>query len=187
MRDIYINVTVAAEVLTEDAQKRINEHNSKTEDSDLEPKDESGHTAEWFRDLALPVPKDLEKAEAQWVKRMNRGQEDEQGYQTTDEDFVELYRGGFFPLKDFRLAVANFDEGSTIFLKGNYTLDVLEDVDEIYGIIHYETRGRCERITDWFYFKWINIPFIRRKRLKKINDNIKKELENGIKNSQESQ
>ena len=136
MKRIKLHLTGVASVITEAAEKRL-----ETNDNYQIPTCKNGLTEEQYRDLGVKLPEDL----------VEKIKQQEEGLPLEDEDFEEQY--SHISLYEDEIVFKVTDsEGTTIFVKGGYTLEVLETVDEIDEYIDFESRNWLEKIRDYFLF-----------------------------------
>ena len=134
MKRIRLHLTGYGDVLTEDAEKKLEKG-----DSYKIPTCDNGKTFDWYEDMAIPIPPELE--ERLKVKDV--------GIKLLDEDFEEVYSDVSLYEDDIVFKVSD-SEGTTIFVKGGYTISVLESVDEIDAYVDYMNRNWLEKIRDYF-------------------------------------
>lgn len=143
MKRIRLSLTGIGEVLTESAEKKLEQGETfKT------PTCDNGQTADWYEDMAIPIPPELEKR----LKEQNNGVELE------DEDFEQVTSDIVVYEDQIKLLVTD-DEFTTIFLHDGLTITVLETSEEIDYYIDYMERSQFEKIRDYilsFYrrIKW---------------------------------
>ena len=114
-------LTGFGEVLTESAEKKLEQG-----DSIRTPTCDNGKTADWYEDMGIKLPEELEE-------RLNK---QDKGIELEDEDFEEIYTEIMVYLDDIKLAVT--DRGlTTVFLKDDLTITVTETADEIDSFIDF--------------------------------------------------
>ena len=137
-------LTGVGEVLTESAEKKLEQGNS-----NREPTCSNGKNEEWYLDMGIPIPKDLEEKLNQQDKVIK----------LEDDDFEEIYTEIMVYLDEIRLVVT--DRGlTTVFLKDDLTITVTETSDEIDSYIDYL------EMTKWEHLKVYFRSFIRRVKIK---------------------
>lgn len=141
MKRIKLHLTGVSSVITEAAEKRL-----ETSDNYQIPTCDNGKNAEFYDSIGIPLPDSL-------VKKIKQ---QEKGVELKDEDFEEQYSNISLYEDEIVFKVTD-SEGTTIFVKGGYTLEVLETVDEIDEYIDFESRNWMDKIRDYFLF------FFRRK------------------------
>ena len=145
MKRIKLHLTGVASVITEAAEKRL----EKEEDYQI-PTCDNGKNADWYDDMSIPLPESLVKK----IKQQERGVE------LKDEDFEEQY-SDISIYEDEIVFKMTDSKGTTIFVRGGYTLEVLETVDEIDDYIHYLSLNSFQRW--WLGFKISFLSFFRGK------------------------
>lgn len=107
-----IKVTVVSSFLSEKGEKKIEGV------SEINKKDQHGLSLEQYEDMGLPVPPDSSHHKNNDVD--------------LDDDDIEIIQSdAYFLAEDFKLVVAREDFGSTIYLKENVTLDILESPKKV--------------------------------------------------------
>lgn len=118
--------------LTESAEKKLDEKESyKT------PTCSNGKTSEWYEDIGIPIPKDLEQ----------KLKEQDQGVELDDEDYEEVHSEVMVYLDQIKLMVED-DEVTTIFLEGDLRITVLETVEEIDFYLDFIERSEFAKLKD---------------------------------------
>lgn len=141
MKRIKLHLTGIAEVITEAAEKKL----EKADDYQV-PTCKNGLTEEQYIDLGVKLPEDL-------VKKLKN---QDKGIELNSEDFEEEYSDISIYDDEILFKVTDSD-GTVLFVKGGYTLQVLETVDDIDSYIDYMSRNWLEKIRDYVLF------FFRRK------------------------
>ena len=124
-----ILLTGVGEVLTESAEKRL-------EQGDSLARCDAGHTREFYEDLNVPenkMPKELLEREKQAV--------------VGDEDYEEVHSEIMVYVDEIKLVVTD-DEFTTVFLKDNFTVTVLETVEEIDFYLDFIERSEFAKLKD---------------------------------------
>lgn len=112
---------------TEKGQKKLDELDSKS--YGVEKTDEEGRTAEWFRNMNIKVPPELEEDEP----------EDMEVYLTLkDGEISTSYSNTCFNTKYLIAIVDNSDQGSTVYLDGDIEILAKETEAEISELIRKE-------------------------------------------------
>ena len=138
MKRIKLHLTGVASVITEAAEKRL-----ETNDNYQIPTCKNGLTEEQYRDLGVKLPEDL----------VEKIKQQEEGLPLEDEDFEEQY--SHISLYEDEIVFKVTDsEGTTIFVKGGYTLEVLETVDEIDSYIDYQNLNCIEKLILYIKMKF---------------------------------
>ena len=138
MKRIKLHLTGVSSVITEAAEKRI-----ETEEDYQIPTCDNGKNADWYDDMNIPLPDSL-------VKKIKQ---QEKGVELKDEDFEEQY--SHISLYEDEIVFKVTDsEGTTIFVKGGYTLEVLETVDEIDSYIDYQNLNCIEKLILYIKMKF---------------------------------
>lgn len=141
MKRIRLHLTGVAEVITELAEKKL----EKAEDFQI-PVCSNGKNADFYDDIGIPLPPDL-------VEKLKN---QDKGVELKPEDFEEEYSDISIFDDEILFKVTDVN-GTVLFVKGGYTLQVLETVDEIDSYIDYMSRNWLEKIRDYVLF------FFRRK------------------------
>lgn len=136
MKRIKLRLTGVASVVTEAAEKKLEQG-----DSYQIPVCSNGKNAEFYDDIGIPLPPDL-------VEKLKK---QEKGIELKEEDFEEEYSDVSLYEDDIVFMVSDI-ESTTIFVKGGYTLQVIETVDEIDAFVDYMSRNGLEKIRDYFLF-----------------------------------
>lgn len=142
MKKIKLRLTGVGETLTQAAEKKLEQ----SEDYQV-PTCKNGLTEEQYIDLGVKLPEDL-------VQKLK---EQDKGVELEDQDFEEIYSDISIYNTDILFKVSD-EEVTTIFVKGGYTLSVLETCDEIDEYEELMSRNWLEKIRDYFLF------FFRRKK-----------------------
>lgn len=136
MKKIKLRLTGVGSILTEAAEKKL----EASEDYQV-PKCNNGYTVEFYDDLGVNIPPELEAK----LKQQDKGVELE------DQDFEEVYSDVSIYAEDILLMVEDEDL-TTIFLRNSdIRLTVLETVEEIDGYIDYLSLSSFQRW--WVGFK----------------------------------
>lgn len=123
-------LTGFGEILKESAEKKLEQGNSSKT-----PTCDNGKTAEWYEDMALPIPRELEE----------RLDKQDGVIQLEDEDFEEIYTEIMVYSEDIKLAVT--DRGlTTVFLKDDLTITVIETAEEIDDYLSYLEMNWFDRL-----------------------------------------
>lgn len=149
MKKVKLRLTGCGTVLTQAAEKKIEEK----EDYQI-PKCNNGRTVQFYDDLGMDIPPELEEK----LKQQDKG------VKLEEEDFEEVYSDVSIYNTDILFKVTD-EEVTTIFVKGGYTIQVLETCDEIDHYEEFMSRNWFEKIRDFFYFFF---------RAKKMNNKIQK-------------
>lgn len=136
MRRIKLHLTGCGTVLTEIAEKKI-----ESEEDYQIPKCNNGYTVDFYDDLGVNIPPELEEK----LKKQDKG------VKLEEEDFEKIYSNVSIYNTDILFKVTDEDI-TTIFVKGGYTLTVLETCDEIDDYEEYMNRNLLEKIRDFFLF-----------------------------------
>lgn len=135
---------------SEEGQKRIDAALERRKNGG-EKTNEDGYTAEWFRDMNLPVPEDLLESEED-------DDIDEEGYMfIPNEELEYVFLDMILSLDDFSSATKNEDIGSTVITKEGVSYHVQEEVEDIFGIIYITTQTWKERVIENWKYKIKNI------------------------------
>ena len=113
---IRLRLTGIGETLTESAEKKL----EAAEDNILEPTCENGKNLSWYEDMAIKPPKDL----------VDKLKEFESGVKLEDDDYEEVYSDVSLYEDEILFKVTTEDK-TTLFIKGGFTIDVLESCEEI--------------------------------------------------------
>lgn len=113
---IRLRLTGIGETLTESAEKKLEE----AEDNILEPTCENGKSLSWYEDMAIKPPKDL----------VDKLKEFESGVKLEDDDYEEVYSDVSLYEDEILFKVTTEDK-TTLFIKGGFTINVLESCEEI--------------------------------------------------------
>ncbi len=145
MKRIRLSLTGIGEVLTESAEKKLEQG-----ESFKVPTCDNGQTADWYEDMAIPIPPELEKR----LKEQNNGVELE------DEDFEQV-TSDIVVYEDQIKVMVTDDEFTTIFLQDGLTITVLETSEEIDFYLDFLTRTWWEKLRDSFslFFRRIKNKF----------------------------
>ena len=114
----FIKVTVLSSFLSPEGEKRmigIGGINPETK------KDQYGYTVEEWEDMKVPIPED----------QTHHTDNIEEDIEFGDEDIEIIKSPAYFLAEDFKLVVDRDDFGYTIYLKDNYTLDVMESPRQV--------------------------------------------------------
>jgi hypothetical protein len=109
----FIKVTVLSSFLSPEGEKKMIGIGGISPET---KKDQYGYTVEEWEDMKVPIPEDS-------THHANTIEED---IEFDDEDIEIIKSPAYFLAEDFKLVVARDDFGSTIYLKDNCTLDVME-------------------------------------------------------------
>ncbi len=142
MKRIRLHLTGVAEVITESAEKKL----EKAEENILQPTCDNGRTMEDYENLNFPqdkIPKEL----------IERQKEYELGVKLEDEDFEEEYSDISIFDDEILFKVTDVN-GTVLFVKGGYTLQVLETVDEIDSYIEYQNLSWIEKLIIYIKMKF---------------------------------
>ena len=88
---------------------------------EINKKDQHGLSIEQYEDLGILIPEDS----------IHHSSTFEEEVEFDDEDIEIIKSPAYFLAEDFKLVVARDDFGSTLYLKDNYTLDVMETPRQI--------------------------------------------------------
>jgi hypothetical protein len=147
---IRLHLTGIVEALTESAEKKL----ETSEENILEPVCDNGYNLAWYEDMGIKqdrIPKEL----------IERQKEYELGVELKDEDYEEVYSD--VSIYEDEIVFKITDENkTTLFVKGGYTISVLESCFEIDGMIDYLRMNWLER--NWLLL----INFFRRKDLTQL-------------------
>lgn len=153
MKRIKLRLTGVADVITEAAEKKLEK-----EETYQVPTCKNGLTEEQYLDMAVPLPADL-------VEKLKK---QERGIELSSEDFEEEY-SDISIYDDEILFKVTDSEGTVLFIKGGYNLQVLETVDEIEAYIDYMSLNSFEKA--WIGLKiTISNLFRRKNKIKEITD-----------------
>lgn len=136
MKRIKLRLTGVADVITEAAKKKL-----KSTDIYQVPTCKNGLTEEQYIDLGVKLPEDL----------IAKIKQQEEGIPLEDGDFEETYSAISIFDDKILFKVANLGE-TVLFVKGGYTLTVLETIDDIDDFVEYMSRNWLEKIKDYFLF-----------------------------------
>jgi hypothetical protein len=136
MKRVRLHLTGIAEVITEAAEKKL----EKADNYQI-PVCSNGKNANFYDDIGIPLPLDL-------VEKLKN---QDKGIELNSEDFEEAYSDISIFDDDILFKVTDL-EGTVLFVKGGYTLTVLETVDEIDSYIDYMSRNWLEKIRDYVLF-----------------------------------
>ena len=121
---MFIRLTRISRVLTEEAQKRLEEFEKKfLKDQKSEPTDSNGKTAKWYEDMNMPVPEELKKI----------GPESQITFE--EKDYTKEESELLCNIKE----VKYFDrgeEGTLVLFDNKAVLIVKENIEEIYTKIN---------------------------------------------------
>jgi len=134
MKRYRILLTGVGSQLTELAEKKLDE-----KESYKIPTCSNGKTASWYEDIGIPIPSDL----AQKLK------EQEQGVELDDEDYEEVHSDIMVYTDEIKLIVSDY-EGTTIFLKDDLRITVLESVEDIDLYLDFIERSWFTKQKDLF-------------------------------------
>lgn len=135
MKRIRLSLTGIGEVLTEAAEKKL----EKGESYQI-PTCSNGKTAEWYEDMAIPIPSDLEAK----LKQKDRGVElEDDDYEAVTSDII-LY-------EDQIKVMVTDEDFTTIFLNDGLTITVLETSEEIDYYLDFLHRTWFEKTKDSIY------------------------------------
>ena len=115
----FIKVTVLSSFLSPEGEKKMIGIGDNVKS--LNERDQHGLSIEQYEDMGIPIPEDSNH-------HKNNLEED---IELGDEDIEIIKSPAYFLAEDFKLVVAREDFGSTIYLKDNYTLDVMESPRQI--------------------------------------------------------
>lgn len=147
MKKIKLSLTGVGSILTEAAEKKL-----ETQEDYQVPKCNNGYTVEFYDDLGVDIPAELEEK----LKQQDKGIELE------DQDFQEVYSDVSVYEEDILLMVSDEDL-TTIFLRNSdIRLTVLETVEEIDDYISYLSLNSFHRW--WLGFKISFLNFFRGKK-----------------------
>jgi len=135
---IRLRLTGIGETLTETAEKRL----EASEDNILLPTCDNGRTMEDYETLGFPqdkIPKEL----------IQRQKDYELGIELKDEDYEEVYSDVSIYEDEIIFKVTDEDK-TTLFVKGGYTINVLETCEEIDYIVDFLRLNWFER--NWMLF-----------------------------------
>jgi hypothetical protein len=121
MKRIRLSLTGIGEVLKESAEKRLEE-----QESYQIPTCSNGKTEEFYQDIGIPIPPDLEEK----LKIQDKGIKFE------DDDFEDVY-SDISIYEDEIVLKITADDITTLYIRGGYTVDVLESVDEIDSFVDF--------------------------------------------------
>lgn len=139
---IRLRLTGIGEALTKSAEKKLEE----AEDNILEPTCENGKNLSWYEDMAIKPPKDL----------VDKLKEFESGVKLEDDDYEEVYSDVSLYEDEILFKVTTEDK-TTLFIKGGFTIDVLESCEEIDLYVDFHNLS-------WFEKKYLLfLNFFRRK------------------------
>ena len=114
----FIKVTVLSSFLSPEGEKKMIGIGGISPET---KKDQYGYTIEEWEDMKVPIPEDS-------THHTDNLEED---IEFGDEDIEIIKSPAYFLAEDFKLVVARDDFGSTIYLKDNYTLDVMESPRQV--------------------------------------------------------
>jgi len=150
---IRLRLTGIGETLTETAEKRL----EASEDNILLPVCDNGRTMEDYETLGFPqdkIPKEL----------IQRQKDYELGIELKDEDYDKVYSD--VSLYEDQILFKVTDEyNTTLFIKGGFTISVLETCEEIDYIVDYLS-------LNWFERNWLLFLNLFRRKSKNIEDDI---------------
>lgn len=152
MKRIRLSLTGIGEVLTEAAEKRLEKG-----ESYQTPTCSNGRTAEFYDDIGIPIPPDLEAK----LKQKDKGIELE------DTDF-EAVTSDVILYEDQIKVMVTDDEFTTIFLSDGLTITVLETSEEIDYYLDFLHRTWFEKIKDSVFMFFRRIKW-KIKGTKKVN------------------
>ena len=148
---IRLKLTGSGEALTKSAEKKL----EAAEDNILEPTCEDGRTLQEYIDLGFPqekIPQDLKDRHKQF----------ESGVKLEDDDYEEVYSDVSLYEDEILFKVTTEDK-TTLFIKGGFTIDVLESCEEIDLYVDFHNLS-------WFEKKYLLfLNFFRRK--EKLTEN----------------
>ena len=150
MKIIKLRLTGVSDVITEAAEKKLEK-----EESYQVPTCSNGKTAEFYDDIGIPLPPDL----------VDKLKKQDKGVELSSEDFEEEY-SDISIYDDEILFKVTDSEGTILFIKGGYTLTVLETVNEIDEYIDYMSLSSFEKW--WIGLKITVSNLFRRKNKIKI-------------------
>ena len=116
----FIKVTVLSSFLSPSGERKmigVGNNNNK----EINKKDQHGLSIEQYEDLGILIPEDS----------IHHSSTFEEEVEFDDEDIEIIKSPAYFLAEDFKLVVARDDFGSTLYLKDNYTLDVMETPRQI--------------------------------------------------------
>ena len=115
----FIKVTVLSSFLSPEGEKKMIGIGDDVKS--INKKDQHGLSIEQYEDLGIPIPEDSNHHKSSIEEDIELGYDD-----------IEIIKSpAYFLAEDFKLVVAREDFGSTIYLKDNYTLDVMETPRQI--------------------------------------------------------
>ena len=115
----FIKVTVLSSFLSPEGEKKMIGIGDDVKS--INKKDQHGLSIEQYEDMGIPIPEDS-------THHTDNLEED---IEFGDEDIEIIKSPAYFLAEDFKLVVARDDFGSTIYLKDNYTLDVMESPRQV--------------------------------------------------------
>jgi len=130
MKRIRLSLTGIGEVLTEAAEKKLEKG-----ESYQTPTCSNGKTAEFYDDIGIPIPPDLEAK----MKQKDKGIELE------DDDF-EAVTSDILVYEDQIKLIVTEEDFTTIFLNDNLTITVLETSEEIDFYLDFLQRSWFEKV-----------------------------------------
>src|SRR6187402_1122487 len=128
MKRTRLYLTGIGEILTESAEKKIEQG-----ESHKIPTCDGGKTADWYEDMALDIPPELEE----------RLKVQDKGITLEDEDFEETYSQVVVYEDQIKFIVTDYT-GTTVFLDGDISVTVTETADEIDEYLDYLHRTEWE-------------------------------------------
>jgi hypothetical protein len=134
MRRKRILLTGVGEQLTESAEKKLEQ-----KESYQTPTCSNGKTSQWYEDIGIPIPPDL-------VQKLK---EQDQGIELEDEDYEEVHSEIMVYIDQIKFIVSD-DEATTIFLKDDLRITVLETVEDIDFFLDYLERSEITKLKDLF-------------------------------------
>jgi len=142
MKLLYLTALNA--VPTEEGQKRIEKAVKKNKNVDEDNAVQG--SAQWYRNLGVAVPKDLEDEEADEI--------DEDGMmqlplEEIDYEFSDL----LIPLKEFSACEEHPLIGSHLFTKAGEIFHIEETPEQLFQYITVISRPRYQKLIDWIKIK----------------------------------
>jgi hypothetical protein len=145
MKRIRLQLTGLREILTESAEKKLEE----TENNILEPVCDNGYNLAWYEDMGIKqdkIPKEL----------IERQKNFELGVELKDEDYKEVYSDVSIYEDEIVFKITDFEK-TTLYVRGGFIISVLESCDKIDARVDYIRMN-------WFLKQWyLFLTFFRRK------------------------
>jgi hypothetical protein len=113
----FIELTVITKKLKDEAQKKFLE---KLSSIDEDKTDEMGRDAEFFKNLGLSPPKELQEDESV-----------DEEYDFTEDDYECTEASGMFRPESIMFVVDNIKEGSTVYINTDFSVTVREKTKEV--------------------------------------------------------